>query len=92
MNTSIVFGLITLAFVWYNLFVSIAIIKYLRSMGKEASLYRCGFFVKGKIFAYLPVYKESTLKNNGKTGGLYYQFYLSFLLALIFLILGLLSL
>lgn len=92
MKTPILFGVITLAFLWYNLIVSIAIINYLRSKGKDVSLFKNWFFIKGRIFAYLPVYKETTLKNNGRVGGLYFQFYFSFMLAMTFLVLGILSL
>jgi len=92
MKTPILFGVITLAFLWYNLIVSISIINYLRSKGKDVSLFRNWFFIKGRIFAYLPVYKETTLKYNGRVGGLYFHFYLSFFLAIAFLVWGLLSL
>ncbi|MBC2837811.1 hypothetical protein [Robiginitalea sp. SC105] len=66
--------------------------KYLKSRGREVSLFDSGFFIKGKIFRYLPLYKEVTLREKGKTGSLYYQFYLSFVLAMAFLLLGLFSL
>ena len=92
MKTAVLFGFITLLFLWYNLFVSISVLNYLKSKGFEVSLFNGGFFVKGKIFKYLPVYKEETFRNTGKTGALYFQFYLSFLLTMVFLILGLLSL
>ena len=91
MRFSIIFGLLALIALWYNLYVSISIIKYLKSNGKEANLFTKGFYVKGKIFKYLPLYKETTLKKEGKVGHLYAQFYYSFLLLLFFLIAGLIS-
>lgn len=91
MSYSIIFGFIALIFLWYNFYVSISIVKYLKSNGKEASLFTKGFYVKGKIFKYLPLYKETTVKKEGKTGNLYAQFYFSFLSMLFFLVLGLIS-
>ncbi len=91
MNPSIILGLITLAFVWYNFYVSLAIVNYLKANDKEASLFTKGFYVKGKIFKYLPLYKETTLKKEGKVGSLYSQFYVSFIGLFVFLILGIVS-
>jgi len=91
MNYTIIFGLIALIFLWYNFYVSISIVKYLKSNGKEASLFTKGFYVKGKIFKYLPLYKEITLQNEGKVGSLYSHFYFTFLSMLFFLVLGLIS-
>lgn len=92
MKTSLLYGCITLLLLWYNLYVSISIVNYLKSKGEEVSLFNGGFFIKGKIFRYLPVYREVTIRDTGKTALLYYQFYLSFSLIWVFLILGLLSL
>ena len=91
MSPSIIFGLITLAFVWYNFYVSLAIVNYLKANGKEANLFSKGFYVKGKIFKYLPLYKETTLQKEGKVGSLYSQFYISFIGLFIFLALGILT-
>ena len=62
MNTSVVFGLIALVFLWYNLYVAISIIKYLRSKGEEASLFLGQVYIKGRIFKYLPIYEEITVR------------------------------
>ena len=91
MSYSIIFGLIALIFIWYNFYVSISIVKYLKANGKEASLFTKGFYVRGKIFKYLTLYKETTIQKEGKVGNLYSQFYFSFFMLLFFLILGLIS-
>ena len=92
MNTPVIFGLIALAFLWYNLYVSTAIIKYLKSRGEDASLFDGGVYVKGKIFKYLPLYEEHTYRETGRVGGLYPQFYISFAGLMISLLIGLMSL
>ena len=91
MNTAIVFGLIALAFLWYNLFVTTAIINYLKSKGEDASLFNGGIYIKGKIFKYLPLYEEHTYREEGKVGGLYIQFYISFVGLIISLLIGIVS-
>jgi len=90
-NTTIIFGLIALAFLWYNLYVTTAIIRYLKSKGEDASLFNKGIYVKGKIFKYLPLYEEHTYKEHGKVGGLYTQFYISFVGLMISLLIGIVS-
>ena len=92
MDTTIIFGLIALAFLWYNLYVTTAIIRYLKSKGEDASLFNGGIYVKGKIFRYLPLYEEYTYKENGKVGGLFTQFYISFVGLVISLLIGIVSL
>ena len=92
MKTALFFGIITLLCLWYNLFVSISITNYLKSQGKDVSLFNGVFFIKGKIFKYLPVYKEVTTQHEGRVGALYYQFYLSFIMTLLFLAMGIASL
>ena len=90
MNVTVIFtGIIALIFIWWNLWVSMKIIKYLKSKGEEASLFKNGIFVRGKIFTYLPLYKRLSLKADGKVGQLYYNFYVSFILFLASLLLGL---
>ena len=90
MNTSaIIVGVITLLLIWLNLWVSIKIIDYLKSKGEDVSLFNGGFFVRGKIFKYLPLYKKLTLEEGGKVGGLYTTFYITFFLFLFFFGLGL---
>lgn len=90
MNNTIIFiGLITLIFIWLNLWISTRIINYLKSKGVKASMSRHGIFVKGKIFKYLPLYKKISLEHDGKVGHLYYLFYTSFALALLFFGIGL---
>ncbi len=91
MNLPIIFGVLTLIFLWYNLIVSIRIIHYLRDNGKTVSLYNSGFFVKGKIFRFLPLYKEVSFTNEGRVGKLYANFYISFLCAIFFLLLGIIT-
>ncbi len=88
-NTVILIGLVTLIFIWINLWVSTRIVNYLKSKGIKASMFSSGFFVKGKIFKYLPEYKKVSLEHDGKVGHLYYSFYISFILGLVFLGLGL---
>ena len=89
MNTiAIIFGVVALIFIWWNLWVSTKIVKYLKSNGENSSLFNNGFYVKGKIFKYLPLYKKISFENTGKVGQLYITFYISFFLILIFLIFG----
>lgn len=85
----IIIGAIALIFIWWNLWISRKIIKYIKSKGEEASLFNNGIFVKGKIFSYLPLYKKLSLQEDGKVGQLYYNFYLSFILFFAFLLAGL---
>ena len=91
MKPSIILGLTTLTFLWYNFYVSLKIVNYLKSNGVDASLFSKGFYVKGKIFKYLPSYKETTLKKEGKVGSLYSQFYVSIIGLFVFLVLGIIS-
>ena len=89
MNTlAIIIGVIALFFIWWNLWVTIEIIKYLKSKGEEVSLFSNGIYVRGKIFKYLPLYRKLTIECQGKVGNLYILFYTSFFLFLIFLIFG----
>ena len=81
MNTSVIIvGVITLVLIWFNLWISIKIINYLKSQNQDVSLFNGGFFVKGKIFKYLPLYKKVTLEAEGKVGPLYNTFYFTFIL------------
>jgi len=90
MKTSVIIvGVITLLIIWMNLWVSIKIIDYLKSKGEDVSLFNSGFFVRGKIFKYLPLYKKISLDEEGKVGGLYTTFYITFFLFLFCLGLGL---
>ena len=88
---AIVFGFLALLLIWWNLYISINIVNYLKKEGFDASLFRNGFYVKGKIFNYLPLYKEHTLKKTGKTGKYYVQFYVSFIGMLIMFLFGLIG-
>jgi hypothetical protein len=89
MNTSIIIiGIVVLLFIWWNLSISIKIIDYLKSEGQEVSLFNNMIFVKGKIFKYLGLYKKTTIEKNGKVGSLYNAFYLSFILSMVFLGIG----
>lgn len=84
----IITGLLCLFFIWWNLSISNKIIKYLKIKGEEVSLFNDGFFIGGKIFKYLPLYKKTTLENDGKVGRLYSKFYLTFFIYLVLLIIG----
>ena len=89
MNTiAIILGVIMLFFVWWNLWISTKIIKYLKSKGENASMFSHGIYVKGKIFKYLPMYKKLTMDSTGKLGPLYSLFYISFFFMLIILLFG----
>jgi hypothetical protein len=81
-------GVITLLLIWWNLWISIKIVKYLNEKGQDASLFRHGFFIKGKIFRYLPLYRKLTLEKTGNVGRLYSLFYVSFILMLAVLLIG----
>lgn len=85
---AIIIGVITLFFIWWNLWVSVKIVKFLKSKGEEVSLFNNGFFVRGKIFMYLPLYRKLSIETSGKVGHLYITFYITFFLFLIFLIFG----
>ena len=85
------FGVAALLLIWWNLSISIKIINYLKKEGFDASLFSNGFYVKGKIFKYLPLYKEHTIKKTGKTGKWYSQFYISFMLILVFVLFGIIA-
>lgn len=87
-NTIITIGLATLILLWMNLWISIRIIAYLKGKGENASLFTNWIYVKGKIFRYLPLYKKISKETDGKIGNLYYAFYGTFLLMLLFLIMG----
>jgi len=91
MNTIvIIIGIIILIFIWWNFWVSIQIVKYIKRKGEKVRLFKNFLFVKGKIFKYLPVYKKLTIQENDKVGQLYYYFYLSFILSMFFLGFGIL--
>lgn len=93
MKPFIIYGLLALVFIWYNLYLSNSIVNYLKQHQKEASLFdKGGLFVRGKIFKYLPIFKNTSLKVEGKVHSNYHLFYLSFFLYLFFLILGLANL
>jgi len=91
-NVVILFGFICLVFLWWNLYISTKIIEFLRDKGEEASLFKAGFYVKGRIFRYLPVYKRYTTEVNGRPGTMYYLFYFTFFATLLFLGLGIFTL
>ena len=89
MNTgAIILGVIALFLIWWNLWISIKIVKYLKSKGNNASLFSHGIYVKGKIFRYLPLYRKLTIENTGKVGQLHFLFYFSFISMLIVLAIG----
>lgn len=91
MNTPvIIIGIITLLLIWWNLSVSIKIVEYLKNKKEKVSLFNNMIFVKGKIFKYLPLYKKVTIKEEGKVGPLYNTFYLTFILSMFFLGIGIL--
>lgn len=88
---AIVFGVLALVLIWWNLWISIQIVKYLKKEGEDASLFQKGFFIKGKIFEYLPKYKELTIKKTGKAGRYYSLFYITFIGMLVMLLFGILA-
>jgi hypothetical protein len=92
MEAPVIYGIICLIFIWLNLYISTQIVSYLKKHGYDASLFTNGFYVRGKIFKYLPAYKETTNKLEGKIGSLYAMFYFSFMGLCFFLLMGLLNL
>ena len=88
LKLSILFGVLALLMIWWNLWISLQIVKYLQEKNRPASLFRGGFFVKGKIFSYLPVYKKVTTEEYGRPGSLYGRFYISFFGMVLFFLLG----
>ena len=82
-------GIICLLFLWWNLWISMRIILYLRANGRDATLFRGPIFIKGRIFKYLPLYKEVSTKKEGRIGSLYRWFYISFIGMLTFFLIGL---
>lgn len=89
-NVVIIIGFICLLFLWWNLYISTKIIDFLRGKGEKANLFQAGFFIKGRIFNYLPIYKKYSMEEDGKPGTLYYLFYFTFYMMLLFLGLGIL--
>jgi len=87
-SIAIIIGVITLLIIWWNLWVSTKIVKYLKNKGEDVSLYSNGFFVRGKIFKYLPLYRKLSIEDTGKVGQLYLTFYITFFSFLTFLIFG----
>lgn len=85
-------GVLALLLIWWNLWVSRLIVLYLRDKGESASLFKFGFFIKGKIFSYLPLYRKRSLEDEGKVGKLYWQFYFSFATAMFLIIIGVIML
>ncbi len=92
MSLPVIFGILALIFLWYNLFISSQIMNYLRQKDLNVSLFNGVIFVRGKIFKYLPLYKETSLKHEGRIGSLYNKFYLSFAGVLLFFLLGIAAL
>ncbi len=87
-SLAIITGVIALCFIWWNLWISTKIVKYLKNKGENVSLYSNGFFVRGKIFRYLPLYRKLSIESTGKVGQLYITFYITFFLFLTFFIFG----
>lgn len=85
---AITIGFIILFFLWWNLAISVKIVDYLQKYHRDISLSNYGFFVRGKIFKYLPLYKKTTLEREGKVGPLYFSFYATFFMAMICLAMG----
>lgn len=84
----LLFGSLCLLLLWINLWSSIRIIDYLKTRGEEASLFKKGFFIKGRIFRYLGRYKSLSSQEYGRAGKWLTIFYLSFALMLTCLALG----
>ena len=87
-KTTLIIGCATLVLIWVNLWISVQIVAYLNSKGHKAGLFTNGMYVKGKIFKYLPLYKKVSKERDGKVGILYYSFYMTFILFLLLLIIG----
>ena len=81
------YGGICLVCLWVNLWASNRIIEFLRASGKDASLFKGGFFIKGKIFSYLPEYRDLA-RRNGRPTHLLSVFWISFALALTAFVFG----
>ena len=77
-------GFITLVLIWWNLYVSVQIVKYLRERGIDARIAHR----KGSIFKYLSTYRKISAKETGREGPLYQQFVVSFLLFMSTLFIG----
>lgn len=82
-------GIICLLFIWWNLWISMRIVLYLRDHDHDASLFKGPIFIKGRIFRYLPVYKQISKEEEGRTGSLYRWFYISFVGMSLFFLAGL---
>lgn len=78
--------------IWWNLWVSREIVIYLNKKGERVSLFKFGFFIKGKVFSYLPLYRKRSLEEEGQVGKLYWQFYFSFAAAIFLVMIGVLML
>lgn len=80
----IVIGMICFGLLIWNLWVSIQIVKYLKDHKIRARIAH----KRGEIFKFLPVYKKTTYELTGQVGPLYSQFFISFFLFVICLIIG----
>ena len=80
----IAIGLLALLLIWWNLYVSVLIVKYLKDRGIDARIAHR----RGSIFKYLNTYRKLSIKETGKEGNLYQLFYLSFYLMLSTVLIG----
>jgi len=69
----------------HNIVVQLMIYAFLSQKGYNPSF----LFLRVRIFKYLSQYKAITLNEQGAVGTLFYQFYVSINLALLFAVLGL---
>jgi hypothetical protein len=77
-------GTITFLLIIWNLLISVRMTEELKKRGIKANIAHR----RGLIFKFLSIYREVTIKEDGKTGPLYNQFILSFSLFSVSLIIG----
>lgn len=82
----IIVGIILFGCILWNLYVSIQIVTYLNENNIESKIAH----QRGRIFKFLPLYKKISFEKTGKVGKLYNSFILSFVLYIIFLLIGIL--
>ena len=87
MVLSTVFGLIALVFVVLNFIVSLKITKTLTFHGVDISYP----LLHIRIYRYAGMYKDITLREDGKVGPLYQQFIITNRIFLVFLALGIIA-
>jgi hypothetical protein len=87
LKNPVFWGIACLVCLWINLWASTRIIEFMNAKGHKASLFKDGFFIKGKIFSYLPQFGDLA-KREGRTTYLLPVFWISFALAFIAFFVG----